>query len=79
MGWVMVFPQYFSLTNTTFLSHLAHFLFVLKNRGGRKFWKKYKLQEITIDGNHLGINQIEIQETFQNLLKRDDSKWAHVL
>ena len=62
------------MINTTFLSHLAYFLFVLKNRGSKKFWKKYKVQEIIINGNDLGTNQIQIQETFQFLLKRDGSK-----
>ena len=33
-------------------------LIYLKNRGGCKFWKKYNLQEIFIDGNHLGKKQI---------------------
>ena len=32
------------------------------------------MQKITIEGNHLGTNQIQIQETFQFLLKRHGSK-----
>ena len=54
------------------------FLICFEKQRDKKFWKKYKLQEITIDGNHFGINQIEIQETLQFLLKRHDSKWLHV-
>ena len=34
----------------------------------------YTLKKIVFEGNSLGTNQIEIQESFQFLLKRDGSK-----
>ena len=55
------------------------FLIFFEKQRGKKFWKKYKSQEITIDGNHFGPNQIKIQETFQFLLKKDGSKTPYVM